>query len=363
MQISKWWRKGRYLIVFCVVSMLLSFLIEPADGASERMWKGYYAQNEIDTIFVGSSVAQQTFIPGIFETQLGVKAYNMGTPSQAMPQTIQAVKTAVEEHEIKTIIFGMGFASLKYGPIEEAALTFESARTREMGGLKGIVEKIAYIYSEDVWAEEKSINYLFPWLYNYEEPIGKSMKKNVLAKTTKIKNEILSKNANSAEIEEKGYRNGDTRVYEKATMWESNTDCFYEAEFDEKMWCEFKNLLQFCKEQRIDLIVVNTPHPAFDVVACHEYYEINHNQVKTLCNTYGMDYYDFSLAKPEKYGMDEDYFADYEHLNQQGSKEFCVKLCDFLKRRANGENMEQYFVSVDEFLQAHEELLQVYLND
>ena len=146
------------------------------------MWSGYYAQEEIDTIFIGSSLCQGTFDPRIFDERLGVKSYNMGTPSQAMPQTLRALEVALADHEIETVIFGMGFSSMKLYAVEEAELTFERARAQQKGGIESIKTALSYIYSEDVRNKENSVNYFFPWLYNRDEISVEMISYNVSAK-------------------------------------------------------------------------------------------------------------------------------------------------------------------------------------
>ena len=108
----------------------------------------------------------------------------------------------------------------------------------------------------------------------------------------------------------------------------------------------------------MDLIVINTPHPAYDVVSCYDTYKMNYEQVKELCLKYETDYYDFSLAKPELFQAEEDFFYDFEHLNYKGAQEFDNAVCNLLKKREAGLNLESEFYSVEEFLELHTALLE-----
>ena len=358
MRISKWIKVLGYLAVIVLVNGILSFLIEPESGASGRMWAGYYAEEELDTIFVGSSICQQTFIPEIFNENMGVKAYNMGTPSQAIPQTMRAIEVALEEHGIETVIFGMDFSSLKYEPITEAELTFESARVRQKGGIEGFLGTLSYIYSEDIRGTEDSIHFLFPWLYNYEDFYPSTMAKNAREKIAEIKEELATGQVDETDGLLKGYRNDDRSVFDYSNKWTSNTYYSYEAYFNADMLAEFDSLLEFCDEKDLKVIIINTPNPSFDVVSCYEFYEYNQKRLKEFCEKYGATYYDFSLVKPEIFEVKEEYFCDNEHLNRQGSEEFCEKLSRFLKRKNDGEDMDSYFYSIDEYWMIHEDELE-----
>lgn len=361
-RIYKGLKKIRFLIFFLVLNMMLSFLLEPARGASEIMWRNYYAEKELDMIFIGSSLCQGTFDPYIFDEQLGVKSYNMGTPLQAVPQTVRALETALEDHDIKTVVFGMGFSTLKYESLMEAELTFEKARTRQIGGVKGFMESVEYLFSKDVRSDEKSINYFFPWLYNRGEISKEMLMGNVSLKIRQLKEKYLGIPIEDHQIFHKGYQNHDGMVFNYDNMWELNTYRYYEPELNAEMMAAFEEMIQVCKQHEVDFMVINTPHPKFDLVACYESYDQNQNEVKALCDKYDVDYYDFSLAKPEVFASRAEYYSDYEHLNLEGSQAFSQQLSHFMARRASGEDMGQYFYSVEEYLELHSDLLEDWKN-
>lgn len=350
-------KKIGFLIVLLGVNLLLSFMLEPAKGASESMWKGYYEEESLDMIFVGSSLCQGTFDPYIIDEYLGVNSYNMGTPLQAVPQSVRAIEVALEEHDIKTVIYGVGFSTLKYEGMMEAELTFEKARIKQKGGMEGLLEGVQYLFSEEMRNDEKSINYLFPWLYNREELSLDNIIGNV---KLKIRQQQIKYSGGTIEENSqfyKGYLNYPGVVFNYDNVWETNSDRYYGADLNTEMMEALEEMLILCNEKDVELIVVNTPHPFFDVVACYEFYEQNDKEVKSLCEEYGVDYYDFSLAKPEIFQVKSEYYSDYEHLNLEGAEAFSQQLCDFLSRRAEGEDMESYFYSVDEFLEIYDDWL------
>lgn len=337
-----------FLVAFLGINMLLSLFLEPANGASEAMWKGYYAEENLDMIFVGSSLCQGAFAPYIFDERLGVNSYNMGTPLQAVPQSVRAIEVALENHDIKTVIYGVGFSTIKYEGMMEAELTFEKARTREKGGIEGVVKSAQYLLSEEIRIDEKSINYLFPWLYNREDLSLSGITRNVNLKIAKVK-ERYAQEA-TAGNSKKGFVNYPGVVFNYDNVWETNSDRYYGNDLNAEMMKSLEDMMILCNDNGVELIIINTPHPFFDVVACYEYYEQNQNEVIALCEQYGVDYYDFSLAKPEIFDVKSEYYSDYEHLNLEGAEAFSEQLCEFLLRRECEENMDAYFYSVDEFL-------------
>lgn len=345
-------RKMKFLCFLGIIwglNGLLSFLIEPAYGASDMMWKAYYQEEEIDTIFIGSSLCSATFDPLIYDSRLGAKSFNMGTPMQSIEQNITAVETAFEEHDIKTVIIGMGFFVLQEEPYEDAALTFEKELARNKGGIKGFAESLEYVFSEPAREKEQSVNYWFPWIYNKEGYSWDLIKQNIITKTNIMAAELRGEEPNTAEMPIKGY-NPYIGYVNQEEIAGNNSFEVYNQELRGEQLEEFEKLLNICKAAGVDVLVINTPHPDFDVRACEQVYEKNTRTLVRLCEEYGVEYYDFSLAKPEIFQGKNEYYFDYEHLNYEGSQIFSQTMCDFLIRREKGESMEKYFYTVDEYM-------------
>ncbi|MBR2403880.1 MAG: SGNH/GDSL hydrolase family protein [Lachnospiraceae bacterium] len=351
-----------YLAVLLLMNAFLSFVLEPARGSSELMWKQYYKEDDIDTIFIGSSLCLTSFDPYIFDERLGVKSFNMGTPLQAMPQTVRSLEVAIADHDIKTVIFGMGFSTLKYEAVEEAELTYEKARAREKGGIQGFVEGLKYIYSDGVRTDEKSVNYLFPWLYNRVDLSPSVIINNVKSKIELWQEELRGEQNKADRTFHKGYQNETQHVVDYEYKWDGVSDRFYSDDFNADMMAEFEKIIRICQDNEIDLIVVNTPHPSYDVISCYEYYDRNEDEFLAVCDAYGIDYYDFSLAKPEVYEPKAEYYADHEHMNQIGSQIFSERVCDLLLRRVQGENMDVHFYDAKEFIEMNQDMVEEWDN-
>jgi len=358
MRIFKWIKPLRFFIALCFVNMLLSFLLEPAKGSSDTMWTEFYQEEEIDFAFVGSSFCSTAFVPYVVDEIMGVNSFNMGTPLQAIGQTVSAVETLLEEHNVDTIVLGTGFFVLQYETLDEAELTFEKARARKKSGLDAMEDTLAYIFDENVRDTEKSINYFFPWTYNRQKITSEYIRNNVRDKIANIKAEFSQSGDNKPKQESaKGLRPG-AGVVDYGTAWEINSYWYYDQVFLEDKVEEFEEILQLCKENGVDIVVINTPHPTFDVVSCHQTYETSENEMRAICEKYDVDYYNFSLAKPELFDSVPEYYSDFEHLNLEGAEVFSESLCKLLKGRDAGEDVMTYFYSVEEYYELHSDLLE-----
>ncbi len=88
-----------------------------------------------------------------------------------------------------------------------------------------------------------------------------------------------------------------------------------------------KQLLQFCRKERIELIVVNMPISFYNttLMAPGEYPRFVQH-VRTACFEHGVTYYD--LAEFDQYRWSD--YHDSVHLNPFGGKKFVDRLVDYL---------------------------------
>lgn len=360
MEIIKKLKSLRFLLVICVANMVMSFLLEPVRGSSGTMWAEYYQEDEIDIAFVGASFSAAAFAPYVVDEVMEINSFNMGTPLQAIGQTLSAVKTLIEDHDVDTIVLGTGFFVFQYETLDKAELTFEMARASKETGMNAVADSLSYIWSEDVRNTEKSINYFFPWIYNHEEITGEYIFNNISSKMAAIGDSLSGNGERIPKESLKGFRPY-SGVVDYSKRWEINSYCYYDQSFLEDKVEQFKEILNLCRENEIDIIVVNTPHPAYDVVSCYQTYEESEQEMESICGSYGVDYYNFSLARPELYDPVPEYYYDFEHLNLEGAEVFSKSLCKLLKMRGNGEETEKYFYSVEEYFKIHSDLIKEWM--
>lgn len=349
MRISKYSKPVGFIIFLMCVNLILCFFLEPMEGGSVGMWNAYEQETEIDTLFVGASVTAATFDPLLINEEWGIQSFNMGTPSQAIRQTLSGVKKASGEHEIKTVIYGMDFFVFQQAPLQNAVLTFENIKARKGNWL---YEGLQYICLEDVWATEASINYWFPWVYNKI-----SISQETFSDNVKKKLQLFIGNMAVEEYNQKGYSpySGQDSCED---MWGLNSYYTYSQSFLDEEIKAFRELMEFCDESQIKLIVINVPNPVYDAVSCVDTYAENDEKVRALCNEYGVEYFDFSLVKPELFELKPEFFYNFEHLNYQGSQEFSKMFGKFMKEWETKGDMTEYFYGVEEFYELHDDMVQ-----
>jgi len=154
-----------FLVVFCGLNSIMSFLFVPADGASKKMWENYQKMESLDTVYVGSSVCQSTFNPVIIDEMIGTNSYNMGTPSQPIDLSYVAVETAIKEHSIKRVVLGFGYFTLTTQNSQQAEAAFIQAKSEQGTFHEAVLSYADYIYQNI--GKSASVNFLLPWINNH----------------------------------------------------------------------------------------------------------------------------------------------------------------------------------------------------
>nr|MCR4842495.1 hypothetical protein [Eubacterium sp.] len=96
-----------FIALFFVFNGVLTFLITPFCTSSSQMWDLYRAKDDeqLDMIYIGNSTCLEDVDPSVVDAYTGLKSYNMGTNSQTYMCSEEAVRVAIEDHDISHVVF------------------------------------------------------------------------------------------------------------------------------------------------------------------------------------------------------------------------------------------------------------------
>lgn len=322
MRISKIIKPIAFILIFCLINMLLTFLLSPGDGASSRMWKEFREYDNIDMIFNGSSYTQKGFNPYTVDEILGTNSFNMGTPEQGLDVTYEAIKTAIETQKIKTVVISLSAYTLGGEMNDNACMTFLRARKDGMTFIDKVKADLAFVFDADNFGKEKSINYFVPWVYNQIQ-----WNKEDFITNWNVKVHGYVQDDGVTEYIGKGYECNYRRL-SYLTAVDKNSAMLH-VEVNDESYDKMRAICQLCNDNGIELFFINTPKAVYDVLSFGEdyYFEVDEG-IRGVCQEYGATYYDFNLAKPELFENRKEYLADFEHLNEIGAEVFTKAFCD-----------------------------------
>lgn len=98
-----------------LINNLFCIFMEPMETASENMLTRYSqrsCESEIDTIIIGNSVTSM-IDDKEFSNITGTHAFNMGTPSQSINMSREALMMAARQNKLKRVILMTGYESFE----------------------------------------------------------------------------------------------------------------------------------------------------------------------------------------------------------------------------------------------------------
>lgn len=343
---------GIFIFLFCVMNQILDFTLRNGINFSDVMWEEYYEMEDLDVVYVGASVGQCAFNPMIIDEVRKTNSYNMATPAQSLDSTYLALKTVLEEHDIRQVIMGFGYFSLIDSESIASDVTFRTALIERQPFFKRIKNTIPFMFDKENIGESVSVNFLFPWVYNHVDFTIDAVFDNIKVKQQAIKSgKPVRPDDEKITYIGRGFANyWPTMDYNN--IGKKNTKSYYEPEIYGTAVAKLREICALCKESGAELIVVNTPRPTFDLVSYGEEYYNLYLWAKTFFEENGAKYYDFNLAKPEVYASKPEYYFDFEHLNYNGSEAFSKAFAVFMERLEQDENMDAYFYNWQEYIES-----------
>ncbi len=339
------------LVFLTLVNAAMSFAFEPYGSKSQLVWTDYTAQEQLDTVVVGSSVMQHALNPDVFDEAAGAVSYNMSTPMQTLIESFVGIRTAYEDHGITRAVLSltpevMNWTTDRPNP----GSVFLTQRAKVVGPLEAAKTWSYVTFDKGGVTGPNSLNCFLPWVSNHTPA-----KPNRVLKNIKMKLDGTSM-YKASEVNEPGwiYRgrgcgNRDSVLDYDSDEARTNFDRADISKVNVRSEAMLREIAAWCQERGIDLVAVGVPMPVYDVLGRFDQYCKLQDRIAAICSDAGVDYYDFNLVRPELMQIPPESFCDYAHLGNQGSIAFSQALGRLLVERDKGEDVRALFFSPDEY--------------
>lgn len=334
------------------VNAMVTFALEPYGSKSEVMWTDYRQQNDLNMVFVGTSLAERAFNPITIDQELGTSSFNMATPGQWIEESELALQSAVDEHNPDVVVFGFEYCDVQGDKFPDPGRAF--LRNKNKGNLLGSLHDIAYcLTNERCYTEKASINWLFPWISNHVKANPSAIANNVKMKLdgTTV-HEAAMGNEKGWTYVGKGYGNYDRQLDYNEGPSAIYADTYGHRNFDEQKLTTLAAMCDYCDERGIDFLVVAPPIPVFNIFEYGDKYFTQSEQLRKLIEEHGGEYYDLNLARPELLDVtNASYFDDFQHLNVTGGEAVSLAFVKLMEMREAGGDADALFYSKEEYRQ------------
>lgn len=325
------------LSLVCFAVHACNYLLVDDTGSYTRLMMHELYENEenIDTLFLGSSHCFRAYDPELFTELTGKTAFNLGSSSQHFDTSYYLLREAAKYNDIKTVYLDMHY---KFLFINKELRDLVQANIIS-DYMKPSLNKLEFLTR--VSGPEHYTNRMLPFRRNWQKLADIPYLRDVWSK----KQTEAYKNYDPI-VNEHQYYVGKGFVYseeefdaESVTWWDKFPSAAEELNGDGAYTNScIQNIVEFCRENDIRLIFVTAPsfEKYLDAIAP---YDAAYGYIKNMAEQYGVPYWDFNLCRKERLYLSDEYFLDVDHLNGKGAE----AVTELLARLDSGQ------VSVDEY--------------
>jgi hypothetical protein len=359
-----WHRALEVIVIVALIigaNVLITLGFELYSSLANVMWDEYRAaaNENIDTVIVGSSTGQRSFDPAVLDATLGTTTFNMSTPAQELDDSYTAAKQAIEDHHVKRVILALDYESVSTVKWPGSHVAFARAKMDGEPFPQAAADYWKLLTSSSFFDGADSICALFPWGYNHVELDTEHIATNFtdrVSDTTPV--EAAERVMDGWTYYGNGYGNYDGVLDYSTARDHLSVSVDGPADFDQQGLDWIQNICDLCRENGVQLVVVVTPRPAYNVLAYGEKYPEQMSRLQQVVEQAGGTFLDANLARGGWYEPRDTDFYDGEHLNHDGATSFSQAFAGALQVLDAGgstsdltysyDQWDNYLASIDE---------------
>lgn len=315
-------KSGAFIFLFFVLNSFIGvFLEKPKDIQIAKKkydsywrWKEFYDQPErsLDLVFLGSSHSFESFDPRIFDEVLGIKSFNMGSPSQSPVTSYFVLREVLETQKPKVIVYEVYWnsflsddSSADAGHNIDYMRSFKNRRDMFM----------------EAFTAQGMLNHILSSLRyrgNFRDAVLNLFGQDITSQK-------------DFTYESKGYVSSQG-VVSKGFLYNGNP--FKDYVFDRKMVKTkqvnyLERIIQLCRSKGIIVMFVTSPLPPASLGMMKNYAHI-HGFFNEIAQSHQIEYLDYNVMHNDKDLFTDHDFKDCDHLNVKGvlklDKDLALKL-------------------------------------
>lgn len=327
----------KFILKIILVILILGGLIPPVNYLLKAnhghyiyhmMNEMYECDENIDVLFLGSSHVYRSLDPTIADYLLNCKTFNAGSSSQGMNTSYYLLKEICSYHDVKTVYLDTYYGMANIADNDSQVFIISDF-------MRDGKNKFDLLYQSG--GVETVINGFLTFRRNKEYL-------NII-KNLRYRN-LDVKDYSTVKYDEQEYR-GEGFVYSYLVAdaesestyldYAGNTDLSADKPVSELYYESLINIINFCKDNDIELVLVNQPMPrkTTDYVVGYNNYIL---YLKRIANENEIEYWNFDLYKLD-IGLPMKYYKDGGHLNGEGAEIYTKFFCDFVNDYKEGNIM------------------------
>ncbi|MEG0904264.1 MAG: hypothetical protein RSD97_10665 [Lachnospiraceae bacterium] len=310
-------------IALCVsITELLYYAVVPSSIARVELHN--LRSRSYDDIFIGGSRGLSAINPEVIDQQTGKTSTNLCLPGEYLRDSYYIVKEACRTHKPKRIVYELdpSYWSTPENRGVNATYIYQNFPFSSV--------KMEYFFHKMIAADWRDI--LMYWhYYRHRYP--------------EIQENVQIKNSSDYQNYGVEHLSTDTQIYTKEGYLYQKTApnslpqnpefiLWNETNIQENQEKYFKKLVEYCKEEQIELVAITTPVSQETLDKYPEVYESANRYFTKLMKKTGVKYHDFNIGIEDKIDRSISGYVDYEgHMSGDLGNQFSVILGQYLNHR------------------------------
>lgn len=339
------------LLAVVVLNTGVSFVFEHYGSTSELTWAQYRMAEpgSLDTVILGNSAALSDFDPYTLDEELDSSTFNLAFYALSNRYVYSALERAIDDHGVTRAYLGLSIDSM------ENAYTSTNTMYTEF---KMVGEPVSARLA-DLWrlasdpnsrSRAASLEILFPWSVNNQGNDLETLRANVEKRLTYTVEQLADGSIEGVDTS-KGHRPDDpSSIDPNEVAWDvPGPSAPGEHLFEQARLDELEAVAELCERRGVELYVVVTPRPSFEVVSMGADYPTSWGGVQEVVERHGAHFMDMSLLRAEGERFADEEFCDLYHLNIAGATRFSTLMAGLVADVEAGRDVSGRFFSYDEW--------------
>lgn len=345
------------LLIFAAIVEALDYMYVNENSWTRILWHNFYEdKGKIDNVYIGSSHVFCDIDTAQLDEINGQYNFNLSTSGQRLNGSYYLLKEADRNNSLSHVYLELYYAvnttenfNAKLDPIDtELHWNWNNTDNMEFS-----LNKLEYMFS--IAGPDKYANIILPFsrylskLDDWDaikQRIGNKQSEDYRA----YRHYEQYDDGSYCEYLKQGYSYS-TRVGEDKIRLLEQGRILEENPLGEKSEKYLRKIIKYCQKRNIPITLFVSPIDELQLISIGNY-DNYINQINGIAQEYGIEFYDFNLAKEEFLSIQsKEYFRDDGHLNNAGAAVFTPFFGKVLLGDS-AENKEYFYNSYAEKLQA-----------
>lgn len=322
-------------IIFIIINMKLSSELEPLTHKSHAMWERYFAKTNVNTIVVGTSVAEM-IDSRLLDEDTSSNSVNMATPSQYLATSLNAVTFAAEQNPLDTVVLLMGFDCLERDEDLTSTISLEKAlyygAPKKIKYYDFVLNNLKYSLEPRNIGTTDSINKWLSWPVNSSRNIAQ-LKTN---HDEELYNPIINLFVldNPPVLTNKPYqrvdRNVTNELFELSDDDQKYINQITSIDISKNSLDLLEQLTYYCNNNGIKFVTVVAPHRSDYASKFNGEYDLINEFLKDFIESRSGIYLNLDNDPNLDNILTDNHFTDVEHVDAEGIQIASHILADYL---------------------------------